>query len=427
MAQAKSEYAPIINGRIENVTLALTLDSRHGKPYPVAVRVNRNRETRFYRTGLICTLDEWVKLSKASKRGELFQTKTNQLAIYDKVYKITEDLLQNDSFSFENLMAKLTGRNKTNFSAVWLEVISQKKVGTAEAYRIAYNSFTKAVGENIPFDKVGVKLIEKWQDEMRKEGKSETSIGMYMRACRVAVNECLNEGHIKQSQYPFGSKLKKKVEIPTGADRLDEYVNIPTIKKLMSFQAPDAWREGYSKVVYEAINFWMFMYLGNGLNFADLSLLTWDEYYFSSGGKEIKFIRQKTKDRGKRIVNIIIPIIPELQRILTEYASTPELGKRIFPQILNGETDEAAIKKIVAQWNSNIRDRIQAACKVLGITQPISPTYARHSFASSLAQKGVSEMYISEAMGHSKKTTTQLYATFNYEKRMQYNAMLLEE
>lgn len=335
--------------------------------------------------------------------------------------------MYSDSFSLDNLKDKLKGRSQKSFSGLWLDVANEKKVGTMESYKAAYNSFTNAVGKDISFDRVGVSLIERWEKYMRDNDLSDTSIGMYMRSCRAALNVCLTEGYIKQSQYPFGSRLKGKIEIPTGADRLDEYVDIPTIKKLMSFQAPDTWREGYSKAVYEAINLWMFMYLGNGLNFADLSLLTWDEYYFSSGGKEIKFIRQKTKDRGKRIVSIIIPIIPELQRILTEYASTPELGKRIFPQVLNGETDEAIIKKIVAQWNSNIRDRVQAACKILGISQPISPTYARHSFASSLAQKGVSEMYISEAMGHSKKTTTQLYATFNYEKRMQYNSMLLEE
>lgn len=424
----KKAFEPIITDRVENITLALTLDSRRPEELlPVAVRVNYNRKSYYHRTGYKCSLELWGKLSRANKRGELFQIKEEQKLIYNKVLEFTKSLMYSDSFSLDNLKDKLKGRSQKSFSELWLDVANEKKVGTMESYKAAYNSFTNAVGKDVPFDRIGVSLIERWEKHMRENGLSDTSIGMYMRSCRAALNVCLTEGYIKQSQYPFGSRLKGKIEIPTGADRLDEYVDIATIKKLMSYQAPDTWREGYSRAVYEAINLWMFMYLGNGLNFADLSLLTWDEYYFSSGGKEIKFIRQKTKDRGKRIVSIIIPIIPELQHILTEYASTPELGKRIFPQVLNGEMDEAVIKKIVAQWNSNIRDRVQAACRILGISQPISPTYARHSFASSLAQKGVSEMYISEAMGHSKKTTTQLYATFNYEKRMQYNAMLLEE
>ena len=424
----KKAFEPIITDRVENITLALTLDSRRPEELlPVAVRVNYNRKNYYHRTGYKCSLESWEKLGKANKRGELFQIKEEQKLIYNKVLEYTKSLIYSDSFSFDNLKDKLKGRSQKNFSELWIDVANQKKLGTMESYKAAYNSFTNAVGKDIPFDRIGVSLFERWEKYMRDNDRSDASIGMYMRASRVVLNVSLTEGYIKQSQYPYGSKLKGKIEIPTGADRLDEYIDIPTIKKLMSFQAPDTWRKEYSEVVYEAINLWIFSYLGNGLNLADLALLTWDDYYFQSGAKELKFIRQKTKDRGKRVITITIPIIPELQSILNNYGSIPKLGERIFPQILNGETNEAAIKKIVAQVNSNIRDRIRAVCNIMEITQPISLSWARHSFASNLGQAGVSEMYISEAMGHTKKTTTQLYATFNYEKRMKFNAMLLIE
>lgn len=429
MTMDNKVFVPIATDRIENVTLALTLDTRKpDEAIPVAVRINYNRQTMYHRTGLRCTLEEWAKLCKASKRGELFQTKESQKAIYNKVYSTVDELLKNDSFSFDILKTKLTGRNKLTFSDIWLDIISQKKVGTAEAYRIAYNSFTKYVGKNIPFERIGVNLIERWESAMKKDGISNTSMGMYMRACRVAVNECLRQGYLKPNQYPFGRGNDGKVKIKKGKSRRDEYIDVPTIKRILSFSAPDEWRQSYAKLVYEAINMWLFSYLGNGLNLADMALLTYDDYYFQSGGTELKFIRQKTKDTTDEDIEILIPIIPELKQILDKYGAEPKLNERVFPQILRGEADPAQIKKIVALENSNIRDRIKAACRTIGIEKSISMTWARHSFATNLTVSGVSERYISQAMGHTTKSVTQGYISlFPIDKRMKFNQMLLEE
>lgn len=429
MTKDNKAFKSIATDRIENVTLALTLDTRKGEiSLPVAVRINYNRQTMYHRTGLRCTLTEWENLGKASKRGELFQTKESQKAIYKKVYDTVDDLLKNDSFSFDTLKSKLTGRNKVSFSDVWLEIISQKKVGTAEAYKIAFNSFTKYVGKNIPFERVGVSLIERWENGMKNDGLSNTSMGMYMRACRVIVNECLRLGYLKQNQYPFGRGNDGKVKIKKGKSRRDEYIDVATVKKIISFTAPDEWRKSYAKLVYEAINLWLFSYLGNGLNLADMALLTYDEYYFQSGGTELKFIRQKTKDTTDEDIEVLIPIIPEIKEILDKYGAEPKLNGQVFPQILKGETDPALIKKIVAQENSNIRDRIKAACKTMGIEKSISMTWARHSFATNLTVAGVSERYISQAMGHTTKSVTQGYISlFPLDKRMKFNQMLLEE
>ena len=307
----------------------------------------------------------------------------------------------------------------------------------------ALTSFEKFVGENVAFSHVDKTLIEKWEKglkkneskkvdtnsdtkkkKVKKEGLSNTTAGMYFRACRAVVNDCIQNGKIKQSQYPFG---RGKVEIKKGRSRKDEYIDIPTIKQLIAFKAPEKWPEYYSNVVYEAINLWLFSYLGNGLNLADMALLKYEKHYFQSNETELKFIRQKTADTTEEDMEILIPIIPELKNILEKYGAKPEPDTVIFPQILNGEIDEQKIKKIVSQWNSNIRDRLRAACKRLGINKPISMTWARHSFATNLTFAGVSERYISQAMGHSIKSVTQGYiGLFSPEKRMSLNKMLLE-
>lgn len=429
---AYEKITPIRTEKRENVTLTLTLDTRKvEEQLSVAVRVSCNRNTMYYRTGLKCSRSEWESLSKATKRGELFQKKEEQKIIFDKVDRFTKELLQNNTFTFENLKSKLTGRTENSFSDVWKDIIaklrSQERVGTADSYECAFRSFSKHVGDNISFDKFGVSLIEEWEGKMKKDNISNTTIGIYMRACRVIANECLKDKFINHEQYPFGKKKDRKVAISRGRSRKEEYIDIPTIKTLASFVAPDSWKKGYSKLVYEAINLWIFSYLSNGMNLADMANLKWDEYYYESGETEFRFIRQKTAETTEEDIEILIPILPEIRNILNEYASPPKLGERVFPQILNGATDATEIKRLTALENSNIRDRLRAACKMLNITKPLSMTFARHSFATNLTIAGVSEKYISQAMGHTSKSITQKYiGLFPANKRRQFNAMLLE-
>jgi len=426
--EKEKAFLPIATDRVEHVTLSLTLDTRkREEKLPVAVRINANRQTIYHRTGLRCTLEKWEEIRISAKRGEKFEQKKDQLKIYEKVRDQVKELLKSNAFTFDNLKSKLTGKNGGTFSQTWIDIANSKKVGTREAYLIAYNSFEKYVGKNIPFARIGIALIDKWETGMRKDGLSNTTIGMYFRACRVMIKECIRTNKLKPNQYPFG-KESGLIKIKKGRSRKEEFVDIPTIKKLMTFVAPETWLRSYSGVVYEAIAMWMFSYLGNGLNLADMAILRYERHYFESGGTELKFIRQKTIDTTDEDIEVIIPVIPELKRILDKYGSVPEMGGYVFPQILNGQTDPDSIKKAVAQWNSNIRDRVQVACGILGISKNVSMTWARHSFATNLTNAGVTERYISQAMGHTTKSVTQGYiGLFPPEKRMEFNKKLLDK
>lgn len=424
----KKAFESITSDRVENVTLSLTLDTRkREEKLPVAVRINANRQTIYYRTGLRCTLPEWEKVCKAKVRGDNYESKKSQLAVYEKVKKIVDELLKANVFSFELLKSRLTGKSSETFSDFWTTFSDKKKTGTKTAYLIALNSFQKHVGENITFNRVGVELMKRWENGMAKEGISNTSQGMYMRACRAVINSCISENKIHRNQYPFG-RGTELVSIKKGRSRTDEFIDVSSIKKLMTFQPPESWHKGYSDAVLESIAMWLFSYLGNGLNLADMAVLKYDRHYFESGKTEFKFIRQKTKDTTDEDIEVIIPIIPQLQNILGKYGAEPDFGIPVFPQLLNGETAPDKIKKIIAQANSNIRDRVQKACKLIGINKSISMTWARHSFATNLTTAGVSERYISQAMGHTTKSVTQGYiGLFPSDKRMKFNKMLLEE
>ncbi len=62
-------------------------------------------------------------------------------------------------------------------------------------------------------------------------------------------------------------------------------------------------------------------------------------------------------------------------------------------------------RKVLKRYNKRLKE-IAALC---GIDKPLSSYVARHSYANSLKQKGISTDIISESMGHQNIAITQAY------------------
>lgn len=421
--------------RLLNITVTLTLDTRRkGDKFNVCVRVNQNRKTIYIRTGLIVTLQYWDKLIASTGRGvtneskSVWKVKEGQLIEFDRTIKEINKLREQNAFSLDALQKNMKGKSGgESLLALWEEVASSKKLGTAESYRIAAKCFEKLIGD-IAFKDVNEEAIDLWEKEMEKF-YSRTTIGIYMRACRVVINEAIRRNLVDEKKYPFG---KGKIEIKKGATRKEEYLSVFNIKRLYNFLEQDVpvhWKAGYKFAVLRSVATFLAAYLGNGMNLADLARLEYNDYYFSTGKSCFRFLRTKTKDKSDNQSEVIVPIIPELQAIVEKYGSEEKLGGRVFDYILEDIANEELIRKRIAQENSNIKDRLAVVCKLLEMPQRPSMTWARHSFATNLTHAGVPERYISQAMGHStSKNVTALYISeFPHERMMQFNSFLLKE
>jgi site-specific recombinase XerD len=405
---------PAKNDRLENVYLALTLDTRRAKQayplLPVAVRVNYCRNTYYYRTGYKCNLAEWERFIRASGRGAqkqsaIWQVKEAQIAIYERVKAEVNSLNQSGSFTLESLKQRISGKSKSTFTALWRSIIdSADKHNTAYSYMTAFKSFHRFVNKGneereIPFSRIGVEVVEKWFEWLYNNGISDTTIAIYSRSLRVAINKAIRENMIKDVQMPFGSEKEGKVAIPDGNRRRGDFISIDKINTLRSFVCPDEWSQVQKGAVMRSVDMFVFSYLAGGMNFRDIALLTWDSYYFRHG--ELRYVRSKTSGRKREAIETLIPIIPEIRAILQRHGSDPVEGERVFPWILYGATSGQDISRRVQQLNQNVRKHLIKVCKSLGWVERISPTWARHSFKSNAEHLGIPSKYIELAMAHS--------------------------
>ena len=432
-----------LSAKISNCTISLGLDKRHSKSnlYPVCIRYSFNGKFMYYPIGDQCTEKEFKQIIETeSTRGRSSESRKSNANIkkkWEEVFETYRERLEKlAATSFltpESVHISLTGKSSSqSFITVWEEIINDRKAGTAASYEGAKKSFIKCTGFSEADGFMVTKdIIHKWVQTMTDENKSKATIGIYLRSCRVVVKECISRGFISQSEYPFSDRDTEKVSIPKGKSRRQECLSVEQMTELYEIftkkDYPESWGKVYNKGLHISLGLFLFQYLGNGMNLADVARITYNTHYIQNNEKSLLFNRKKTKDRTDDDSEVIVPVIPALKRIMDEIAEPYEKDERLFPFILKGATTEEDCRVRIAQENQNIRKRMAKLTKHLGWKVSPSPTWCRHSFATNLAHQGVPMQYISDAMGHKAgKSVTMLYINmYPHEKQMEYNGLLL--
>ena len=431
------------SAKIGQCSISLGLDRRkkYGDNYRVAIKYVIGGKTLYYPLTWRVSENEFEKIAGTSRtRGRMSKEKESfgQLNkewtdTFNDYRKRLKELSRSTTLTLDLIRASLTGiSTETSFLGVWREVIANRNYGTAASYEIAMKSFIRSTGfsEKDGFN-VSDAILHKWKQKMTDEGKAKATMGIYLRSCRVIVNECIRRGYILPSNYPFSEKDINKVSVPRGKDRKHESLNIEQMTELYNIfvekRYPEDWNKDFKNAVHNSLGLFLFMYLANGMNLADLARLTYNDHYIKSNGTSLKFNRTKTKDRTDNESEVIVPIIEPLRYIMDEIAEPCERHEKIFPNILGNVTTEKDIARKVQQANQNTKKHIRKLAKTLGWVVEPSPTWCRHSFATNLAHQGVPTQYISESMGHSgeKSVTMGYISMFPHEKQVEFNSRLL--
>ena len=441
--------------KVDNCSLTLVLDKRTNKAtdvYPLAICFQILAKRYYYKLKDMDYQSEKYFNDVCSVKGAkslLMPVRTEWQNVLEGYREKVEKLSQRQPLTLELIRTYLSGEameehHETSFIGVWEGIIAKMKaedrVGTAENYQWALNSFQKYAGDVRGF-KVDKNVINKWNDAMQNgvyidgvlTGKiADATRGMYLRTCRVVWNECIRQGFLTEDKYPFSNKDKTLISIPRGKRRQQSYLSVDEMTKLYQVftekNYPDTWDPAYKARAHESLGLFLAQYLCNGFNLTDAGRLQYNRTYFAEGGKAFEFMRKKTSARSNDMSVVIVPIIEPLQVILDEIGAKPEKDAYVFPQIFKGVTDESQRRKMTVQENSNIKDRMIRICKdVLGWDKVVSGTWARHSFATNLKLAGVEEQYISESMAHShgNDVTSGYQDMYPLEIRFRNNSKLL--
>jgi len=399
----------------DGVSVLTVLDARKKRQsglFPIKIQVVYNRIQRYYNTGKELSQVDWAVLAE-TKSKRLIEIRSDIKNSFEKVEAIVRILVEEGNFSFDILNTRLgkcvNDTLNAAFQAKIESLVESGAIGNSITYSCSLRHLEKYAGTKITFDLITVDWLKKYEKAMLNEGKSYTTISMYIRSIRALFNEAKNAGVIKEAQYPFG---KGKYEIPTGKGR-KMALTLQQIKQIISYTDGAEATEHYRDL-------WFFSYLCNGININDLLKLK----YANIDGDEIHFYRSKTLHTSKEKKEIEALLTLEMKQIIEKWGNPEKkLNNFVFPFLTGNETPLEQ-KKRIQDITRRINKHVKKIGDKLGISN-ISTYTARHSFASVLKRSGANIAYISDSLGHTDLKTTENYlASFEKEERIK-NAKLL--
>lgn len=362
----------------------------------VKIKITFNRTRKYFSTGIDLTKDELDKVENSKRRTpeqkdllkkiNTFLKKATE--VIDKLNVFTFDVFEEHYLDQRNVQNSVSFAFDKRINRLKLE----DRLGTASSYECAKNSL-ESFKKNLTFAQITPSLLQKYENWMLKNDKSVSTIGIYLRSLRAIYN--LQK--IDKSIYPFGEG-EDKYSIPTSRN-IKKALTIEEIARIYSYEA-----EPYSTKEM-AKDYWLFLYLCNGMNVKDFCLLKWKDI----DNNILHYKRAKTERSKKESKLITVALKDESIDIIKKWGQ-PSISKDayIFPHLQN-ELDSETKRKIYRQLTKTINKYIKKIATEVGINNIVTTYFARHSFATVLKRSGANISMISDLLGHSTVSVTESY------------------
>ncbi len=389
----------------------VTSDSK----FPLKLTIYQRPNKKRFSTGISLSIEEWNKLNALNLKDEgLKKVKLQMNAILVNANKILEKLnpFSFDAFESNFFNKKIVSTDQSielAFDNYINELNTQGRIGTKTSYKTTINSLLQFQSK-LTFRDITPEFLTKYEGFMSKQGKSPSTVGIYLRQLRAIFNRAIAAGLVKQEQYPF-----KKFEIPSSRN-IKKALNDDQLEILLKHDPKTASQA-------KAYDFWILSYLCNGMNMTDILHLKKENVEKTF----LYFNRQKTIRTKKRDLRPIkVPLHQKALEIINRWKCTNKNNFYLFP-ILETNLSPTTIKNRTQKFIKQVNEGMEEIRKDLGIDTKIGTYVARHSFATRLMRKGASTQYIKDSLGHSSVAVTDSYlGDFGDLVKNEFSAMLTD-
>ena len=229
------------------------------------------------------------------------------------------------------------------------------KLGTARNYRRTLGSFSDFLGgRDIPFSLVDERLVEQYDDWLRRRGVVRNTVSFYMRILRAVYNRAVKEDVVPQTD-PFR-------HVYTGVDQTcKRAVGEDVVVRLRQLDLT------HSPSLALARDIFIFSYCSRGMAFVDIAFLRNQDIV----GDTIRYVRRKT---GQRLV---IRIEPCIAKLIGRYAGAGRISGYVFP-LLSSDDPVRAFSQYRTALDYYNR-RLKKLSGLLGLEVPLSSYTSRHT------------------------------------------------
>ena len=364
---------------------------------PLKIRISKDRKTRYINLG-VSTKAEYWDFEKNQPKSSCPDKEMLEKLIANKISevksKIVELKSENKEFSATTLVENVSNPAKLiTVGELFKQHIhcleEEKRTGYRLSIQQTYNSLLKFNKHlDIPFSDMDYNWLKRYETWLRKQNKSENTIGIRFRNIRMIFNLAMDMELVKSENYPFKKFKVSKLHQETAKRALSKGEILTVI------DYPTDGKDFYTKL---AINLFTFSYFMGGINFVDMAYLTERNVI----DNRLIYHRRKT---GK-LINL--PMQERALLVLKEYKD----GNKpyLFPILSTLHKTEQQRLNRLHKVITKVNKALKAIGEELHIPIKLTTYVARHSYATVLKRAGVATSIICESLGHSSEKVTQIY------------------
>ena len=364
---------------------------------PIKIRICKDRKTRYINLGVSTKAEHW-DFEKNQPKSTCPYRELLEKLISNKISevrsKIVELKSEDKEFSATTLVDKVSNpvrliTVRELFKQYLSRLEEEKRTGYRLSIQQTYNSLIKFNRHlDIPFSEMDCNWLRRYETWLRKQGKSENTIGIRFRNIRTIFNLAIDMELVKQEDYPFKKFKVSKLHQETAKRALSKEEILAVINY------PTEGKDFYTRL---AVDLFTFSYFMGGINFVDMAYLT--DKNITEG--RLIYHRKKTS----KLINL--PLQDEAIMVLKRYKDSNK--GYLFPILSNEHKTELQKLNRLHKVITKVNRALKAIGEELNIPIKLTTYVARHSYATVLKRAGVPTSIISESLGHSSERVTQIY------------------
>ena len=364
---------------------------------PIKIRICKDRKTRYINLGVSTKPEHW-DFEKNQPKSNCPNRELLEKLIANKISevrsKIVELKSEDKEFSATTLVDKVSSPVRLVtvgelFKQYMSRLEDEKRTGYRLSIQQTYNSLIKFNRHlDIPFSGIDCNWLRRYETWLRKQDKSENTIGIRFRNIRTIFNLAMDMELVKQEDYPFKKFKVSKLHQETAKRALSK----DEIQAVISY--PVGGKDFYTRL---AVSLFTFSYFMGGINFVDMAYLT-DKNIIEG---RLIYHRKKTS----KLINL--PLQEEALMVLKMYKDSSK--GYLFPILSKEHKTEQQKLNRLHKVITKVNRALKAIGEELNIPIKLTTYCARHSYATVLKRAGVATSIISESLGHSSERVTQIY------------------
>ena len=365
------------------------------------LRFTHDRNTKLVALGLSVEPHYWNKdaemLTSDCPERAILQSKIDSaLAVYRKKINRLEalDVPVNFDTLFEPTTRKAGITIEDGFNAEIERLESLGKINSATKHKYALQVLDGYKSVKTALEAIDLDYLKGLELYLRQRGNKDNSIATRFAIFKAIYNKAVKEGKVTVKQNPFTLFQVGSLWAKTRKRAIDK----DDIQRLIDLEIADGHTTEYRRL---ARDLFLFSYFTAGMNFGDIARLRYKDIVKG----RVNYSRHKTQKL------LSFQLVPNALQIIEKYSRANHAQEDyIFPILDRSEHKTAQqifnrLHKVLRKVNRELK----TLGEQIGLEMPLTTYVARHTFATVLKRSGVNIAIISESLGHSDLSTTQIY------------------